>query len=130
MSKNIKTIPTAEYQAVIDVIEKFYVGSGLTGDKALLDQAFHKDNVIYSYSPDGSLSAGSYTKLYAYFDQFGAAPNMKTRADILSITPTTAIVKLDMEGAADGATYTNFHTLMKLDGEWKIIAKTFHTYAS
>ncbi len=47
---------------------------------------------------------------------------------MLAITPTTAVVRVDMEKDAIGADYTDFHTLIKLDGAWRIIAKTYHMY--
>ncbi|MDI9900485.1 hypothetical protein QM716_11530 [Rhodococcus sp. IEGM 1409] len=33
--------------------------------------------------------------------------------------------RIDMEDAADG---TDFHTRIKQDGQWKVIAKGFHQY--
>ena len=47
---------------------------------------------------------------------------------MLAITPTTAVVRVDMEKDAIGADYTDFHTLIKLDGTWHIIAKVFQMY--
>jgi hypothetical protein len=38
------------------------------------------------------------------------------------------VVRVDMEKDALGANYTDFHTLIKLDGNWHIIAKVYHTY--
>jgi hypothetical protein len=50
------------------------------------------------------------------------------RIDVLAITPTTAVVRVDMERDAIGDDYTDFHTLIKLDGTWQIIAKGFPMY--
>jgi hypothetical protein len=47
---------------------------------------------------------------------------------VLAITPTTAMMRVDMENEAIGADYTDFHTLIKLDGTWHIIAKVYHMY--
>jgi hypothetical protein len=33
-----------------------------------------------------------------------------------------------MEKDAIGADYTDFHTLIKLDSTWQIIAKVYHMY--
>jgi hypothetical protein len=54
--------------------------------------------------------------------------NIKTRLDVLAITPTTAVVRVDMENDAIGADYTDFHTLIKLNGTWHIIVKVYHKY--
>jgi hypothetical protein len=53
---------------------------------------------------------------------------MNTYLDVLAITPTTAVVKVDREGECTGTPYTDFHTLIKLDDTWTIIAKVFHAY--
>jgi hypothetical protein len=55
-------------------------------------------------------------------------PDIKTHIDVLAITPTTAVVRVDMEKDAIGADYTDFHTLIKMDGNWRIIAKVYHMY--
>ena len=52
----------------------------------------------------------------------------KTRIDVLAITPTTAIVRVDMEKDVIGLDYTDFHSLLKQDGTWRIIAKVYHAY--
>ena len=38
------------------------------------------------------------------------------------------MVRVDMEKDAIGADYADFHTLIKLNGTWQIIAKVFHMY--
>ncbi|KXH50464.1 hypothetical protein CNYM01_03324 [Colletotrichum nymphaeae SA-01] len=130
MSKNIKTIPTSEYDEVIKTVQH-YVDSVAKADRVLLDLAFHKDATMTGWAPaDGTLSLGSYTNLHAFFDTYGKSASLKTRCDVIGITPTTAVVKVDMENTPDGPAYTDFHTLIKVDGGWKIIAKVFHAYES
>ncbi len=51
-----------------------------------------------------------------------------TRLDVLAITPTTAVVRVNMEGDAIGADYTDFHTLIKLGDTWRIVAKVYRMY--
>lgn len=129
MSQNIKTIPTSEYDAVIKVVQT-YVDGLIAADNLLLRQAFHKDATMYGLTADKQLLGGSVSNLYDYVDHYGKAPNIRVRLDVLGITPTTAVVKVDMEKDAGGFDYTDFHTLIKLEGRWSIIAKTFHTYGS
>ncbi|KAJ6113336.1 hypothetical protein N7523_006653 [Penicillium sp. IBT 18751x] len=82
---------------------------------------------MYGYYK-GELTAGPIKNLYDYIERFGASPNQNTHLDVLAITPTTAVVKVDMEGEITGTPYTDFHTLIKMDGTWTIIAKVFHAY--
>jgi hypothetical protein len=37
-------------------------------------------------------------------------------------------VRVDIERDAIGGNYTDFHTLIKLNGTWHIIAKVYHMY--
>ena len=129
MSQNIKTIPTSEYEAVIKTVQA-YVDGLIAGDNKVISTAFHKDAIMYGLTATKELLGGSISNLYQYVDQYGKAPEIKVRLDVLGITPTTAVVKVDMEKDAGGFDYTDFHTLIKLDGRWSIIAKTFHTYTS
>ncbi len=47
---------------------------------------------------------------------------------MFAIALTTAVVRVDMEKDVIGADYNDFHTLIKLDGTWQIIAKVYHMY--
>ena len=126
MSKNIKTVPTKDFDDVVATVAKYVEGLRV-GNIASLSQAFHKDAVMYGLT-NGEVLGGPIKNLYNFVEKNGTAPDIKTRLDILAITPTTAVVRVDMEKDAIGADYTDFHTLIKLDGTWRIIAKVYHMY--
>ncbi len=71
---------------------------------------------------------GPISNLYKFVETNGKAPDIKTRLDILAITPTTAVVRIDMEQDAIGADYNDYLTLIKIDGTWKVIAKVYHQF--
>ncbi|MDI9894539.1 nuclear transport factor 2 family protein [Rhodococcus sp. IEGM 1381] len=125
-TKNVKIVPTADYDEIVSVVAHYENGLE-AGNWDTITKAFDDDAIMYGYTGD-DLTSGTYKNLEAYVQQFGAAPNGHTRVDILGITPTSAVVRIDMEGAADGTSYTDFHTLLKKDGRWTIIAKVFHQY--
>jgi hypothetical protein len=126
MSKNIKNVPTKDFEDVAATVAK-YVEGLRSGSVAGLTQAFHKDAMMYGFT-NGELLGGPIKNLYNFVEKNGAASNIKTRIDVLEITPTTAVVRVDMERDAIGSNYTDFHTLIKLDGTWQIIAKVYHMY--
>lgn len=126
MSKNIKTVPTKDFEEVVATVTKYVEGLRV-GNIASLSQAFHKDAVMYGIT-NGEVLGGPINNLYNFVEKNGTAPDIKTRLDVLAITPTTAVVRVDMEKDAIGADYTDFHTLIKLDGTWHIIAKVYHMY--
>ena len=124
--QNIKTVPTSDYDAVIATVSKYVEGLRVGSVDSVAD-AFHEDAVMYGFT-NGKLLGGPIKNLYDFVEENGAAPAIKTRLDILAITPTTAVVRVDMEKDAIGADYTDLHTLIKLDGTWHVIAKVYHMY--
>ncbi|MFD2937460.1 nuclear transport factor 2 family protein [Spirosoma flavum] len=126
MSKNIKTTPTQEYNEVIATVQA-YVDGLHVGSSQGVSQAFHPDAVMYGFT-NGQLLGGPISNLYEFVKENGDAPAIQTRIDVLAITPTTAVVRVDMEQDAIGADYTDFHTLLKQEGRWLVIAKVYHQY--
>lgn len=47
---------------------------------------------------------------------------------MLAITPTTAVVRVDMETDAISADYKDFLTLIRIDGACKVAAKLNHQF--
>ena len=126
MPKNIKVVSTSDYDEVIKAADKYVYGLR-TGSSGAVAQAFHKDAVMYGFT-NGELLGGPIRNLYDFVDKNGKAPNISTRLDVLAITPTTAVVRVDMEQDAIGADYNDFLTFIKLDGRWQVIAKVFHQF--
>ncbi len=126
MSKNIKAVPTGEYDAVIAVAQK-YVDGLRVGSTASVAEAFHKDAVMYGFT-NGELLGGPIANLFDFIEKNGKAPDISTRLDVLAITPTTAVVRVDMEKDAIGADYNDYLTLIRIDGAWKVIAKVYHQF--
>ncbi|MHC8367516.1 nuclear transport factor 2 family protein [Pseudomonas sp. ZT5P21] len=126
MSKNIKAVPTCEYNAVIATANQ-YVEGLRTGSAEGVAQAFHKDAVMYGFT-NGELLGGPIKNLFDFVQKNGDAPEITTRLDVLAITPTTAVVRVDMEKDAIGADYNDYLTLIKIDGTWKVIAKVYHQF--
>lgn len=126
MSKNIKAVPTAEYNAVIATANQYVAGLRI-GSAQGVAQAFHKEAVMYGFT-NGELLGGPIKNLFDFVEKNGAAPEISTRLDVLAITPTTAVVRVDMETDAIGADYNDYLTLIKIDGAWKVIAKVYHQF--
>ncbi|WP_455806836.1 nuclear transport factor 2 family protein [Pseudomonas fluorescens] len=126
MSKNIKAVPTAEYNAVIATANQYVEGLRI-GSAQGVAQAFHKEAVMYGFT-NGELLGGPIKNLFDFVEKNGAAPEISTRLDVLAVTPTTAVVRVDMETDAIGADYNDYLTLIKIDGVWKVIAKVYHQF--
>ncbi|MNY11380.1 putative lumazine-binding protein [compost metagenome] len=126
MSKNIKAVPTAEYNAVIATANQYVEGLRV-GSAEVVAQAFHKDAVMFGFT-NGELLGGPIKNLFDFVQKNDDAPQITTRLDVLAITPTTAVVRVDMEKDAIGADYNDYLTMIKIDGTWKVIAKVYHQF--
>lgn len=123
-NKNINTVQ--DYEEVLAAMEG-YVNGLKTGNVEELKKTFHQDAIMYGHLGN-DLSQGSVDNLYTYVEKFGAAPNIKTNLTVLHKTPTTAVVRIEMEHDAADEDFTDFHSLIKIDGSWKVVAKLFHLY--
>lgn len=126
MASNPKTVATRDYEEVVAAVQN-YVDGMRAGDPRVTSRAFHRDAVMYGYA-GGSLLGGPIANLYSYVETSGQAAGLRARIDVLAITPTTAVVAVNLENDANGADYTDYHTLLKQDGQWVVIAKVFHQY--
>jgi len=126
MSKNIKAVATQDYNAVIETASR-YVEGLREGSVETIKQAFHEEAVMYGFT-NGQLLGGPIGNLYSFVESNGKAPDITTHLDVLAITPTTAVVRVDMEKDAIGADYNDYLTLIKINGDWKVIAKVYHQF--
>ncbi|MEO8255675.1 MAG: nuclear transport factor 2 family protein [Flavobacterium sp.] len=126
MAANQNINAVQDYEDVLAAMEG-YVQGLKTGNVAELKKTFHQNAIMYGHLGD-DLSQGSIDNLYTYVEKFGAAPNIKTNLTVLHKTPTTAIVRIEMEHDAADEDFTDYHSLIKINGEWKVVSKLFHLY--
>ncbi len=120
--------PTAvqEHDAIVKVIQ-YYIDGAKSGNGADMKPAFHEDATIFGYvGPD--LFAGPIQKLYDWNDQNGAATDIQSRIASVDVTGTIAAVRLEIDNWT-GHQFTDTFTLLKVDGQWKIMNKVFHLHA-
>ena len=54
MSKNIKTVPTKDYEDVVATVSKYVEGLSV-GSITEISQAFHKEAIMYGFTDDTML---------------------------------------------------------------------------
>jgi putative lumazine-binding protein len=118
-------IELSEYDAITSTIQ-FYIDGGRTGDTSIMKEAFHPDATIFGYV-GADLFAGPIQQLFDWNDQNGAAPELQGRIASIDIIETVATVRLELENWT-GHRFTDLFTLLKVDGQWKIINKVFHLH--
>jgi hypothetical protein len=119
------TTNLSDYDAITKTVEH-YINGGKTGRTDEMKLAFHKDATIFGYiGPD--LFAGPIQRLFDWNDQNGAATGLEGRIVSIDLVETVATVRLELDDWS-GHRFTDFFTVLKGDGEWKIMNKVFHLH--
>ncbi len=116
----------SEYDAIAKVIQ-VYIDGAKSGSGDDMKPAFHNDATIFGYVGD-DLFAGPIQQLFAWNDENGAATELQARIASIDIIGTVATVRLELDDWT-GHRFTDLFTLLKVDGEWKIMNKVFHLHA-
>jgi len=113
-----------EYEAVKAAAEKF-VKSVAEGNSKYARTLFTDDAVLFGML-DGVLEHGSIEQFYHNVDTVGAGDDFKARIDVLAVEETVAVVRVLEEGWGGRIDFTDFLLLLKLNNEWKCVAKAYN----
>jgi hypothetical protein len=114
-----------EYDAIAQTVQH-YIDGGTSGRGEQMSAAFHPDATIFGYvGPD--LFAGPIQQLFDWNDKNGPAPDLQARLASVDIAGTVATVRLELDNWT-GHRFTDMFTLLKIEGEWKIISKVFYLH--
>ena len=75
---------------------------------------------------DGELEHGSINQFYKNVDTVGAGNDFKARIDVVDIEETLAVVRVLEEKWGGRIDFTDYLLLMKMNGEWKCVAKAYN----
>jgi len=103
-----------------------YVDGGTSGQSDQMREAFHPDATIFGYVGE-ELFAGPIEKLFDWVDQNGAATELQSRIEAIDVFEKVATVRLELENW-NGRRFTDMFTLLRIDGQWKIISKVFYLH--
>ena len=112
----------ASVRAVLDGYVK-----GSAGDVELLRSVFHPDATMNGYF-SGHLGIGSPEPFFAEVAKLDAsAPSEHYHAEIEAIEVIGDVATATLvETGFLGSDFVDFFHLIRVDGEWKIISKTYH----
>lgn len=113
-----------EYESVEKAAEKF-VRSVAEGDSSYAKELFIDEAVLFGYL-DGELEHGSIEQFYNNVDNVSGGENFNARIDILLLEETLAVVRVLEEGWGDRIDFTDVLLLLKMNGEWKCVAKAYN----
>ena len=116
--------PISEYRAVEAAAEKF-VRSVAEGNSNYAKELFTDDAVLFGLL-DGVFERGSIEQFYRNVDTVGAGDDFKARIDVVALEETVAVVRVLEEKWGGRIDFTDFLLLLKIDGEWKCVAKAYN----
>ena len=114
-----------EYETIARVLQH-YINGAKSGKGDEMKPAFHKDATIFGYVGE-NLFAGPIKNLFSWNDANGPASELQARIVSIDLVGTVATVRLELENWT-GYRFTDLFTLLKVDGEWKIMNKVFHLH--
>ena len=103
-----------------------YIDGARSGKGNDMKPAFHKDATIFGYI-GSDLFAGPIQKLFDWNDENGPATDIVSKIAQIDIEGSIATVRLESDNWT-GHKFTDFFTLLKVDGSWKIMNKVFHLH--
>jgi len=115
----------SEYDAIAAVIER-YINGAKSGSGDEMKPAFHADATIFGYI-GAELFAGPIRQLFSWNDENGPASGLHARIASIDLIDTIATVRLELDNWT-GHRFTDLFTLLRVDGEWKIMNKVFHLH--
>ncbi|SJZ31826.1 Putative lumazine-binding [Enhydrobacter aerosaccus] len=116
--------------AEVEKVLHTYFDGLYEGDTRKLGEAFHPASHLYSVGSDGKaadLPRADWLK-WVESRESGKAKGSERRDRIVSIDfsgPATAFAKVECQ--LPPRYFTDYLTLLKIDGRWQVIAKAFHT---
>ena len=113
-----------EYKAVEEAAMKF-VKSVAEGKSSYAKELFIDEAVLFGYL-DGKLEHGSIEQFYENVDTVGADKGFNARVDVIDIEETLAVVRVLEENWGGRIDFTDYLLLMKMDGQWRCVAKAYN----
>lgn len=110
----------------IERLMQTYVEGGRTGSIDTLRPIFHELATICGYvGPD--LFAGPIQMFYHWHAENGPASDLEAGDTQINVEGSAASVRIELANWT-GHRFTDFFTLVKIDGRWQILSKVFYLH--
>lgn len=129
---NQTTLNTTTYvhdcQAIVAVLNQYNAG-GAQADSRIMRPAFSSQATIFGVDGEGKLTGGPIEGLFEIIDSaFRPSPQAQAAIARIDIVGTAASARVDTDDIS-GFRFTDFFNLLKVQGEWTIVSKIYHTHA-
>ena len=113
-----------EYNAVVEAAIKF-TKSVAEGNSKYAKELFTEDACLFGFL-NGRFEWGGIEECDHDVGDVGAGDEFKTRIDVVELEETLAVVRILEEGWGGTIDFTDVLLLLKIDGEWKCVAKAYN----
>lgn len=114
----------SDYELVVQTLN-YYLEGGTNNDFETLKKAFH-ETATMRYIRDGYQDVNA-IEFFKKGMKPGPKQNRETRIASINIAGEAASARLEIEYPT--FTFIDYMSLLKIDGEWKIVSKIFHRQA-
>lgn len=118
-----------DYKAIVTVLNKYNDGCK-EAQSSIMKPAFNDQATIFGVGADGKLTGGAIQNLFDGIDS-GFRPSLEAQNAIarIEIVGTAASARIDTNDVS-GFCFTDFFHLLKVDGNWTVISKIYHTHVA
>ena len=116
----------SEHDAIAKAIQP-YIDGARSGRGDEMRPAFHNEATIFGYA-GAELFAGPIEQLFSWADENDPSPDLQARIASIDLAETVATLRLELSDLG-GYRYTDLFTLLRVEGDWKIMSKVFHLHA-
>jgi len=103
-----------------------YIDGARSGRSADMHELFHAQSTICGYvGPD--LFAGPIRMFYDWHDGNGPATGIRVTDTRIDVEGSAASARIDIDDWT-GHRFTDYFTLVRIDGTWRILGKVFHLH--
>lgn len=110
----------------IEAVMQTYIEGGRTGNVDTLRPIFHELATICGYV-GRDLFAGPIAMFYDWHTDNGPAANLKAGETRIDVEGTAATVRIELDDWT-GHRFTDFFTLVKIEGQWQVMSKVFYLH--
>ncbi|KAJ5690902.1 hypothetical protein N7462_005294 [Penicillium macrosclerotiorum] len=121
-----KQIPASEYEAVVATVNLFIEGMKKS-DYSILSKAFRDTARVYAHIY-GTWTEANKDLLNEMLKSYPKLPNFNHNLSVISMSPTVAVVRIEMDYEDTFNPYTDFMTVAKVEGKWQIVTKVSCEY--
>lgn len=102
-----------------------FVKSVAEGNSSYAREFFVNEAVLFGFL-DGKLEHGNIEQFYRNVDVVGPDSGFKARVDVIDVEESLAVVRVLEENWGGCIDFTDYLLMMKMDGEWKCVAKAYN----